>query len=199
MGVTVIHGIRQLSENLKPEKFEPVMRKISKYLVSSAVKKIDRGISPANAPLTQAVKQGNKTLYDNGQLIPSIAPQNGNDWAAAQTNLKYAHIQQKGGTITGKKKGLWLPAGARTRTLSRQYNSRTAGELISSMRSAGYSFFRVKNVFFAKPKKGKPFPLFVIKRSVKIPARPFLFIDDADAEYINSEIKKAVHAALEDK
>lgn len=199
MGVTVIQGIRQLSENLKPEKFEPVMRKISKFLVSSAERKINSGISPGNAPLTQAVKQGNKTLRDSGHLIGSIAPQNGNDWAAAQTNLHYARIQQKGGTITGKSKGLWLPAGARTRTLSKQYNAQSAGELISSMRNAGYSFFREKNVFFAKSKKGKQFPLFVIKRSVTIPARPFLYIDDSDAEYINAEVKKAVHAALEDK
>lgn len=199
MGVTVLKSIESLSARLQSGKFEPVMRKISKYLVSSAVKKIDRGIKPENAPLTQAVKQGNQTLRDRGQLMASIAPQNGKNWAAAQTNLKYARIQQKGGTITGKKKGLWLPAGSRTRTLSTQYNAQNAGELIASMRNAGFSFYRVKNIFYAKSKKGKPFPLFVIKQSVTIPARPFLYIDEQDERYINEELRKAVHSALEEK
>ena len=48
----------------------------------------------------------------------------------------------------------------------------------------------------AKKKKGEPFPLFVIKKSVTIPSRPFLYISDEDERYITSEIKKAIHKAL---
>lgn len=51
----------------------------------------------------------------------------------------------------------------------------------------------------AKKKKGEPFPLFVIKKSVTIPSRPFLYISDEDERYITSEIKKAIHNALEAK
>lgn len=199
MGVTVNKSFESLAGKLDKGTLEPTMRKISKFLVSSAVKKINRGIQPGNAPLTQAVKQGKNTLRDNGQLMASIAPQNGQNWAAANTNVKYAKINQEGGTIQGKTKGLWLPAGAMTRTLSRRFNAQSAGELIRSMRSAGYSFYRVKNVFFAKAKKGKPFPLFIIKKSVEIPARPFLYIDQEDDKYITAEIQKAIHSALEDK
>ena len=199
MGVTVTKSIGNLAGKIKESALEPTMRKLSKFLVSSAVKKIKGDIPPANSGLTQAVKQGNKTLRDNGQLMASITPQNGKTWAAANTNLKYAKINQEGGIIQGKAKGLWLPAGARTRTLSRKYNANSAGELISAMRNAGYSFYRIKNVFMAKKKKGEPFPLFVIKKSVTIPSRPFLYISDEDERYITSEIKKAIHKALEAK
>lgn len=197
MGVQITRSFGEISRRLKSDSLESTMRKMSKYLVSSAVGKINKNIPPANAPLTQEVKQGNKTLRDNGQLMASIAPQNGKDWAAAQTNLKYAKINQEGGEITGKGKGLWLPASAKTRTLMRRYNAQKPGELINAMKADGYSFSRTGKVFCAKTRKGKPFALFLIKRSVKIPARPFLYIDDADERYITKEIKKAVHEALQ--
>jgi len=197
MGVQITRSFGELSKRLKKGCLEPTMRKVSKYLVSSAVRKINGNIQPENAPLTQEVKQGNKTLRDNGQLMASIAPQNGKDWAAAQTNLKYAKIQQEGGTIHGKGKGLWLPASAKTRTLMRHYNAQRPAELIQAMKQDGYSFFRTGKVFCAKKKKGEPFALFIIKQSVTIPARPFLHIDEKDEKHIIKEIKKAVHEALQ--
>ena len=84
MGVQITKRIGELSERLKKADLSPTMRKVSSYLVSSAVKKINAGVPPENAPLTQAVKQGNKTLRDGGQLMSSIAPQSGKTWAAAQ-------------------------------------------------------------------------------------------------------------------
>lgn len=39
----------------------------------------------------------------------------------------------------------------------------------------------------------------MIKRSVTIPARPFLYIDDNDQKYIEREIKKALKKVLGDK
>ena len=133
MGVQITKRIGELSERLKKADLSPTMCKVSSYLVSSAVKKINAGVPPENAPLTQAVKQGNKTLRDGGQLMSSIAPQSGRTWAAAQTNLKYAKIQQEGGEIRGGSKGLWIPASAKTRTLMRKYNAQKPGELIQAM------------------------------------------------------------------
>ncbi len=196
MGVTVQKSIPELAKKLDERKMAPVMRKISKYLVSSAVGKINKGISPENAPLTQSVKQGSKTLRDNGTLMSSIAPQNGNTWAAANTNLKYARLMQYGGTITGKSKDLWIPANERTRKLMRQYNAQSAGELIPSMMSAGWSCWRQGKVMMAKQKQQSPFVLFIIKKSVTIPARPFLYINQTDEAYINKELQTAIRNML---
>lgn len=170
---------------------------MSKYLVSSAVRKINSNIPPENAPLTQEVKGGNRTLRDSGHLMGAIAPQSGKTWAAAQTNLKYAKINQEGGEISGKGKGLWLPASGQTRQLMRKYNAQKPSKLINAMKADGYCFFRTGKVFCARARKGKPFALFIIKQSVKIPSRPFLYIDEQDEKYISKEIKKAVHDALQ--
>ena len=197
MGVQITKSLGEISRRLKSDSLESTMRKMSKYLVSSAVRKINSNIPPENAPLTQKVKGGKNTLRDSGHLMGSIAPQNGKSWAAAQTNLKYAKINQEGGEINAKGKGLWLPASGKTRTLMRKYNAQKPSELINAMKADGYSFSRTGKVFCARTRNGKPFALFVIKRSVKIPARPFLYIDEQDEKYISREIKKAVHEALQ--
>ena len=206
MGVQITRSFGELSKRLKKGCLEPTMRKISKHLQSSAVGKINRGIKPENSPLTQELKQGKETLKgDTGNLMGSIAPHHGKTWAAASTNLSYARINQEGGTITAKGKALAIPASFQTKQLMRKYNAQKPRELIESMKADGYSVFKLKNangkstnIILAKKGRGKPFALFLLKRSVKIPARPFLYIDDADERYITKEIKKAVHEALQD-
>lgn len=203
MGVQVTKSVGELAKRLRSGSLEPTMRRVSKYLVSSAVRKISGNIPPENAPLTQEVKQGNKTLRDNGQLMASIAPQNGKDWAAAQTNKKQAKILQEGGTITAKGKSLAIPASYQTRLLMRRYNAQKPWELIEAMKADGYSVFRLKkegggstNILLAKKKRGEPFALFILKKSVKIPARPFLYLDEADEKFVTNEIRKSVREIL---
>lgn len=182
----------------------PTMKKAAMYLQSSALRKINSGIMPANAPLTQSVKQGSRTLRDNGELMKSIAPHSGDLWADASTNLKYAKIQQEGGTITPKNaKALFIPASAKTKTLMRSYGAHTPRSLISAMTADGYNFFSAGKVYFAykkstgkSGKRGKEFALFIISRSVKIPARPFLFLDEKDEEYLMKLIQTGVTNAL---
>jgi len=185
----------------------PVMKKAAMYLQSSANKKINSGIMPANAPLTQAVKQGSQTLRDSGELAQSIAPHSGELWADASTNLKYARIQQEGGTITPKNaKALYIPAGAKTRELMRSYGAFSPRKLISTMEADGYAFFKAGRVFFAykkstgkSGKRGKEFALFIISKSIKIKARPFLYINEKDEQYLMKLIKDGVMNTLKRK
>ena len=203
MGVQVTKSVGELSKRLRSGSLEPTMRRVSKYLVSSAVRKINGNIPPENAPITQEVKQGNKTLRDDGQLMASIAPQSGKDWAAAQTNKKQAKILQEGGTVTAKGKSLAIPASYQTRLLMRRYNAQKPRELIEAMKADGYSVFRLKkegggstNILLAKKKRGEPFALFILKKSVKIPARPYLYLDEADEKFVTNEIRKSVREIL---
>jgi len=185
----------------------PTMKKAAMYLQSSAMRKINNGIPPANAPLTQNVKQGSRTLRDNGELMRSIAPHSGDLWADASTNLKYARIQQEGGTITPKNaKALFIPASAKTRTLMRSYGAHTPRSLIKAMEADGYGFFRTGRAYFAYKKstgktgkRGKEFILYIISRSVKIPVRPFLFIDEKDNAYLMKLIQEGVANSLKGK
>jgi len=202
MGVKVVHRPPDYAK-LIGAGLAPVMKKAAMYMQSSALKKIRGGIAPANAPLTQEVKRGSQTLRDRGELMQSIAPHSGDLWADASTNLKYARIQQEGGTITAKNaKALFIPAGAKTRTLMRSYGAWTPRSLISVM-EADHGFFRAGRVFFAYKKstgksgrRGKEFALFIISHSVKIPARPFLYFDEKDDAYLLKLIQEGVANAL---
>ena len=92
-------------------------------------------------------------------------------------------------------RSLAIPAGARTRTLMRQYGA-TPRSCIDGMKAGGYSVWTVKAkggssvVMARKGKRGIPFALFILKRSVKIPARPFLFIDELDEKVILATIRE---------
>lgn len=199
MGVRIVKDLPQFGQNLQ-SRISSAMPKIAAYLQSCANKKINRGVSPANAPLTAAVKQGNKTLRDTGALAASIAAHSGKDWADASTNLKYARLQQEGGTITGRGKGLWIPAGAKTRQLMRQYSATSPGQLIRAMKGAKWKMWRAGKAWMAQKGKQAPFVLFIIKNKVEIPARPFLYIDQKEETYIMKLIREAVFLSLkEDK
>ena len=198
MGVRIVKDLPRFGANLKGS-VTRAMPKIAAYLQSCANKKINRGVSPANAPLTAAVKQGNRTLRDTGALAASIAAHNGQTWADASTNLKYARIQQEGAVITSKGKGLWIPAGAKTRQLMRQYSATSPGQLIRAMKGAKWKMWRAGKTWMAQRGKQAPFVLFIIKNKVQVPARPFLYINQKEETYIMKLIREAVFLSLKEE
>jgi phage gpG-like protein len=185
---------------------------ISHYLRSRADKRIKEGVPPPNSALTSRVKQGDLTLRDSGTLMRSIAAHAGALWADASSKLTYARILQEGGTIRAKGKGLWIPAGPETRRLMKRYGTQKPGALIAAMKADNYGFFftPLTKVYCAykkgKARKnggtgpgGKPFALFVVRSSVTLPARPFLYIDRADELYILNYLGVAIGRALDRK
>ena len=176
------------------------MKEISLIALSTVQKNIEKGITPANAALTQEVKQGNKTLRDTGRLRASLTARHSETEAVVGTNVPYAetHNPQDGRaeTVIRAKNGknLAIPASARVRTFQRRYGF-SAREVIAGLKKDNYIVFRPLkngkpgNVIFAQKKvisrktmRGASIPLFILKKSVKIPARPFLFIPDAILE-----------------
>lgn len=167
----------------------PVMRKIGQYQGSSVQRRIHRGVGPPNAPLTKAVKRGGKTLMDRGHLLASITSKGEGKKVFVGTNAKQAPILHSGGIIRPKKaKHLWIPAGSKTRTLQRKYGYDIT-TMLRRMKADGYSLWKSKSgkAFMAGRGRGQKkeiFVLFILKSSVKIPARPFLVIDAVDRKII---------------
>ncbi|WP_062429117.1 phage virion morphogenesis protein [Treponema endosymbiont of Eucomonympha sp.] len=208
MGVRVLHVPAKLSGAVDSGNLSESMKRAAAFLKSSALGKIASGVPPPNAPLTAAVKKGTKTLQDRGILRNSIASRSAEARAEASTNVKYARIQQEGGTVKaqgGKK--LWIPAGAKTRELQRKYMAAKPGDLINEMRKHGYVFAKSKSgrVFYAIPpegkngKRGTPFALFILKDSVEIPARPFLYISEEDERFIMGIFDGAVTEKIQER
>ena len=164
--------------------FAKPLEEVGIYMVSSTVRKIKSNIPPPNSPLTQRVKGGNLTLRDTGRLMSSIAYRKGPNYVAIGTNVKYARIQQLGGTITPKRaKKLAIPASAETRRLMRRHGASVRAAL-EGLRSSGWRiWFRERSIMGQKG-GSKPQVLFVRKESVRIPARPFLKVDDGDRQVI---------------
>ncbi len=166
-----------------PRNLSPLMADIAAYLVSSSQRKIAEGIPPANAPLTKAVKNGDRTLRDMGLLTASITPASSRDTSEAGTNMIYARLMHFGGTVTPKRaNALYIPASASSRSLMRKFGE-TPGKCISGMKAAGYQIWKSKSGKALLAKNGKDgalFTLFIIKKSVTVPARPFFVLDEAD-------------------
>jgi phage gpG-like protein len=180
--VTGLEKFVQYCERMSKAMLDPkdIAKRIGAYGVSSTQKRIASNMAPANSPLTVANKKGNNTLRDRGALHNSITRKTGDSWVAWGSNLKYALIQNEGGTITPKNaKMLAIPAG--TRKLMRKFGE-TPKTCIDAMRSSGYSVWRSKSgkAIMAKGKAGKPFVLFILKESVTIPQRKFIDFDGED-------------------
>lgn len=164
--------------------------KVGRYMVSSTQRKIRQGVAPANAPLTVAVKKGGRTLRDSGKLMASISYRGDAQKAVVGTNRIGATLQQFGGTVRAKNgKYLWIPASARIRALQRKYGFQ-ATDVLDGLRRDGYVYWFTKGngtgrCVRARKGKGKPFSVFILKQTVKVPARPFLFVDDLDRRAVD--------------
>ena len=174
------------------DNLQPAMQRIGRDLVSLTQKRIDRGVPPPNAPLTVAVKRGSKTLRDSGRLYSSITYDVDSHGVKVGTNVRYAAIQQFGGTIRAKGKSLAIPASAYTRTLMRKHGA-SPKEAIDSLKKSGWKIWTSKSggaILGKKGKRGKVRVLFILRRSVTIPARPFLKIESDEKSTVLYHLTK---------
>lgn len=161
------------------------MRRAGRYMVSSTQRKISKNSFTPIAPLTQELRSGSKgrPLRDTGALISSITFRVNGESVIIGTNRIGARINNFGGTITAKNKSgcLWIPA-SREVKLALQNQGGSISRLLRMYKNGGYSLFRAGNAFFVR-KKGKgneKIMLFILKKSIKIPARNFFYISDDD-------------------
>jgi phage gpG-like protein len=143
------------------------------------VKGIKAGSWAPNAPLTQAIKGNALPLRDSGGLLSSFAHRVEDGKTIVGTNHIAARLLNFGGEITPKKaKFLAIPAGRETRAFMRQYGL-TPRACIDGMKAAGYQVWVAKSVIMVrKGKTGKPRALFLLRRSVHVPARHFMELGD---------------------
>jgi len=189
-------AIRELAEmEARISNPGPLLDDIGRYMVSSTQRKINQGIPPANAPLTRKVKEdkdGKQILKDKGRLINSFTHRVGPDYVAIGTSVKYARIHQFGGTITPKRAvKLAIPATRETRRLMRRHGA-SVRAAIQSLKASGWRiWFREKSIMGVKG-RGKPEVLFIRKDAVKIPARPFLKLDEIDEREIRKKLQEYI-------
>ena len=170
--------------------------------VSLVQKNIRDGAWEPNAPLTRAIKgQGAKPLMDAGHLVSSITYRVEGNKLIVWTARPGADIAHSGGTIRAtKSKFLTIPAGRATRRLMESYGL-TPRACIEGMRKAGFDvFFRQEKggksggVLYLPPnakKNTQPELLFILKKEVKVPARPFLRLPDESLAVLSRYLLRA--------
>lgn len=169
-----------------------VLEKIARQMRSSAINKIQKTSSPINAPLTIALKGSSKPLRDTGQLMSSINYRIMDDSTAkVGTNRIGARLQQEGGVIKPQKSNLlWIPANKKVKSQLRAYHySITA--YIKALKVSGSVYKKGKAFFYLKKGQKKPEMLFVLKPSVTIPARPYLYCSDKDRLDVKMILKES--------
>lgn len=145
--------------------------------LSLVQKNITEGAWKENAPLTQDVKGNNIPLRDKGLLLSSFSHRREASSVVIGTSYRPARILHDGGVIRPRSaKYLTIPAGAKTRALMRRYGA-TPRACIEGMKAAGWRvwpyFGKGNPVICASIRDQTPICVFILKRSVTVPARPF--------------------------
>jgi len=154
-----------------------LLRDIGIYVTNSVKRRIrENKIDP---PTTS--KKGGTTLVSSARLMNSITYRIDGDSVVVGTNVKYARIHQEGGIIRPKNaKFLAIPLNPAAKVMSPRDFDNT---------------FIHNGIIYRKDKE-KIIPLYKLKRSVEIPARPFLFLDKHDKDRIENMIKDNVRSKL---
>lgn len=108
--------------------------------------------------------------------------------------VDYAAIHHYGGTIRPKKaKALTIP-----------FPDGPADKRVP-LRAADFNdTFVAKGIIFQKRKRASSYglstdptivPLFILKKKVEIPARPYMYAEDSDVEYLNKSIEEFITGA----
>ncbi len=161
--------------------------------VSLVQKNIEQGSWVPNAALTVSVKQGSKPLRDRGQLLSSITYRVKGNNVEVGTNHPAAELLHNGGVVRPvKSKALAIPAGPWVRTLMRGTDLQPR-VMLDQLKGSGWSIWRQGNVVMGRKKGGKePMPLFVLRTSVTIPARPFMKLPPESVRMLTDYLKRSV-------
>ena len=184
-----------------------ILRRLGAITVRGIQRRIRRGqISPKSK---RAVAESGKTLLNTGHLMKSVRVVMITKDAAVvgSTGIKYAALQHYGGVVCGRpwlaipvikgRKRQQMPLRV-SDVITEEGTGPRGGKILRVERPAKYRDLRAfwirsrkGNVLLvAKKPSGTLVPLFVLKRRVKLPARPFMIADKA-TQY---DLIKAVRA-----
>jgi len=184
---------KQIQEKLKKVKdIKLVLRKIAEFVKGFTIRLFNEQKDPygkAWKPLAFNTKRkaSSKILIDTGLLRSSIKSEVINDnTIRLGSYVIYAPTHQFGAKITAKRrKFLTIPITTESRYIS-----------LENIKARYYSTFIRKNVIFGQKTKGsKPIALFILKREVEIPARPFLpykELPESWKEFILKQLEKHI-------
>lgn len=166
----------------------PALDRAGSYLVSASQRRIGQGGFAPNSPLTSAVKGSSKPLLDRGLLRNSLTHRVESGQLVIGSNHPGAGILHQGGTITAKSaKTLLIPASNVTRSLQRRFGF-SPRDVLEGLVASGYAIVWRPKAVLARAPKGNLLLVFIRRKSVTVPARPFLIPETRDLKIVGAMI-----------
>ncbi len=188
-GFAHFEGFEKFSEFLKSvgERVQRVLPEIAPEVRDFIVENIKKGEHKENSPLTKRLKGSSKPLLDTGALRASITYVLNNKELKVGSNLLYAPVHQFGATITPKvARKLTIPATKKIRKYVMAMGVKRVVFLEKSVIAVPPE--KGKTAGGLKLKKGKGEVIFIRKEKVVIPARPYLYLSEAQRKYLKRRV-----------
>ncbi len=180
---------------------DSIVEHIAPFIVSMVQDNIRDTTGPPNAPLTKILKgEGKGPLKDTGELRNSITYKIQNNKLIVGTYLKHAKILHFGGIVTAENaRKLAIPV---SRKIKRYAEVRGVKGFLSMLKDQGWKIvFRDRSIIGIAPHgKGGFGPklknradaelLFIRKKQVKIPKRPYMRLTNKQVREIKNIIKE---------
>lgn len=161
-------------------------------MVEKTKSKIRRGGqagSPKLSSLTASLKGHNSKLRDTTNLLKSVKGNYSTRFIEFGSDLIYASIQNRGGKIKAKEASkLLIPA---TRMVKLAQGNGGAKQGLTKLKADGWKLFFSENAVIGVRNKERKL-MYIRKKSVNIPARKFLFIDNGDVNAISRVFKRTL-------
>ena len=166
-----------------------LLRQVGDHMVSSVQRRINSGIGPRT--LLDRSSEAWITNIRIGQLLSSIAARVSSTQVAVVQTVRRCDKSFRGDDNSQGEMAM-DSASSRTRTFQRRYGFKVsvmAG--VNQPDTAGFKagrFFRCSSC----EERRKPFALFILKKSVVIPPRPFMLIDSDDRATIMTLVRRHI-------
>jgi phage gpG-like protein len=156
------------------------------------------GFAPLS-PATEAYRGAGRPLQDTGALRDSITFKVVDErTVSVGTNKPYAAIQNDGGVIRAKKEWLWIPGPGLRKIQRRKGSGYGISDVLNYYKSRGFSIYRRgRSIGYNEKRRSrnaegkleyKYHILYILKKSVEIPARKFFYLTEAEINIIAREV-----------
>jgi len=170
----------------KMKDFTPVNRRVGELVVRSVLRNFRAGGRPKWKTSMRVQLFGGTVLHSSGELKRSVNFTAHKDSVIIGTNKPYSALQHFGGTITPKSKQyLTIPIGLSRQEQRQGKRAKDFSDTFIAKSGAG------NLIIFQNVASGIK-PLFLLSKSVTIPPRPFLVIQEEDDDAILREYSKHI-------
>lgn len=171
-----------------------IPRRLAPFVVADVQEHIRSASSPANAPLTRALKGNKGPLKDTGALRARITYRLEPLTLIVGSNGIQDRLLHAGGTISAQNaEKLAIPA---TRRIKLATEASGVRGYLDGRKAAGWRIVFTPGAILGIPPRGRQQLLYIRKASVTIPARPYMHLTPPEISELRQMVREILRATL---